>query len=185
MSSSNSRKSNHSTSAASPMPKVENHLLGAPPPCRTPDDHWSELVVCEVKKEITDELMTLEDFLIKVGAPPVDAEEGRGMEDDVKPAQVVKRRNLAVNPLEKAAQQRHRRMIKNRESAARSRERKQAYQVELETLAGRLQEENEELLREKAERTKRRLAQLMEKEVTVVDKPAATRVLRRVQSWQW
>ncbi|KAI4321372.1 hypothetical protein MLD38_034761 [Melastoma candidum] len=184
------------------MPKLENHLLGAHPPCRTPDDHWSELVVCEVKKEITEELMTLEDFLVRVGAAPVDSEERRGREregdgeDDVKPAQVVKRRNLAVAPLEKAAQQRHRRMIKNRESAARSRERKQAYQVELETLAARLEEENEELLREKpminreiahlqAERTKRRLTQLMEKVVTVVDKPKATRALRRVQSWQW
>ncbi|XP_021771585.1 G-box-binding factor 4-like isoform X2 [Chenopodium quinoa] len=55
-----------------------------------------------------------------------------------------------MEPLDKAAQQRQRRMIKNRESAARSRERKQAYQVELESLAMKLEEENEQLLREKA-----------------------------------
>ncbi|KAG5126101.1 hypothetical protein JHK82_026936 [Glycine max] len=51
--------------------------------------------------------------------------------------------------LDKAAQQRQRRMIKNRESAARSRERKQAYQVELESLAVKLEEENDKLLKEK------------------------------------
>ncbi|KAJ6920252.1 hypothetical protein NC651_013995 [Populus alba x Populus x berolinensis] len=58
-------------------------------------------------------------------------------------------RTVVMEPLDKAAQQRQRRMIKNRESAARSRERKQAYQVELESLAVRLEEENEQLLKEK------------------------------------
>ncbi|ESR47709.1 BZIP domain-containing protein [Citrus sinensis] len=60
-----------------------------------------------------------------------------------------KRGRVMLEPLDKAAQQRQRRMIKNRESAARSRERKQAYQVELESLAVRLEEENEQLLKEK------------------------------------
>ncbi|XP_057795442.1 G-box-binding factor 4-like isoform X2 [Salvia miltiorrhiza] len=60
------------------------------------------------------------------------------------------RRSLSLlEPMDKAAQQRQRRMIKNRESAARSRERKQAYQVELESMAVRLEEENEQLLKEK------------------------------------
>ncbi|EEF38031.1 transcription factor, putative [Ricinus communis] len=58
-------------------------------------------------------------------------------------------RSVVMEPLDKAAQQRQRRMIKNRESAARSRERKQAYQVELESLAVRLEEENEQMLKEK------------------------------------
>ncbi|XVF39072.1 hypothetical protein PTKIN_Ptkin01aG0006300 [Pterospermum kingtungense] len=58
-------------------------------------------------------------------------------------------RGVLMEPLDKAAQQRQRRMIKNRESAARSRERKQAYQVELESLAVKLEEENEWLLKEK------------------------------------
>ncbi|XP_039062281.1 G-box-binding factor 4-like isoform X2 [Hibiscus syriacus] len=69
-------------------------------------------------------------------------------------------RGVLMEPLDKAAQQRQRRMIKNRESAARSRERKQAYQVELESLAVKLEEENEWLLKEKAERTKERFKQI-------------------------
>ncbi|KAH9691742.1 BZIP domain-containing protein [Citrus sinensis] len=112
-----------------------------------------------------------------------------------------KRGRVMLEPLDKAAQQRQRRMIKNRESAARSRERKQswlqlnskhilivllidgfgifgvlqAYQVELESLAVRLEEENEQLLKEK----------LMEKVVPVVEKKRPPRVLRRVQSAEW
>lgn len=136
MSSSNSRKADYSSSvAAAPMAQVDKLLVdaqitltearpAAPPPSKTPDDYWRELVVAEVKKEIPDEVMTLEDFLVRVGAASVEAEEGEE-KDDVKPAQTVKRRAVALDPLEKAAQQRHRRMIKNRESAARSRERKQ------------------------------------------------------------
>ncbi|KAJ7006418.1 hypothetical protein D5086_026599 [Populus alba] len=94
-------------------------------------------------------------------------------------------RGVAMEPLDKAAQQRQRRMIKNRESAARSRERKQAYQVELESLAVRLEEENEQLLKEKEERTKERFKQLMEKVVPVVEKGRPRRALRRVNSLQW
>ncbi|KAK9740831.1 hypothetical protein RND81_03G063700 [Saponaria officinalis] len=90
-----------------------------------------------------------------------------------------------METLDKAAQQRQRRMIKNRESAARSRERKQAYQVELEALAAKLEEENEQLLREKAHRTKQRYMQLMEKIVPVVEKRRPPRTLRRVHSMQW
>lgn len=53
--------------------------------------------------------------------------------------------------LEKAIERRHRRMIKNRESAARSRARKQAYNMELEAEIARLKEINQELLRKQAE----------------------------------
>ncbi|KAF5735348.1 G-box-binding factor 4 isoform X1 [Tripterygium wilfordii] len=94
-------------------------------------------------------------------------------------------RGAVFEPLDKAAQQRQRRMIKNRESAARSRERKQAYQVELESLAVRLEEENEQLLKEKDERTKERFKQLMEKVIPIVEKKRPRRVLRRVHSMQW
>ncbi|XP_062099246.1 G-box-binding factor 4 [Humulus lupulus] len=96
-----------------------------------------------------------------------------------------KRGRNVLEPLDKAAQQRQRRMIKNRESAARSRERKQAYQVELESLAVRLEEENDRLLKEKAERTKERFKQLMEKVIPVEEKRRPPRVLRRVRSLQW
>ncbi|KAK3027793.1 hypothetical protein RJ639_042238 [Escallonia herrerae] len=64
-----------------------------------------------------------------------------------------RKRRAVLEPMDKAAQQRQRRMIKNRESAARSRERKQAYQVELESLAVKLEEENERLLKEKVRLT--------------------------------
>ncbi|CAN1175862.1 G-box-binding factor 4 [Linum perenne] len=66
----------------------------------------------------------------------------------------------AMEQLDKAAQQRQKRMIKNRESAARSRERKQAYQLELESLAVKLEEEHEQLLKEMEEGTKERLKQV-------------------------
>eukprot|EP00252_Welwitschia_mirabilis_P026286 TRINITY_DN8552_c0_g1_i1.p1 TRINITY_DN8552_c0_g1~~TRINITY_DN8552_c0_g1_i1.p1 ORF type:complete len:400 (+),score=52.88 TRINITY_DN8552_c0_g1_i1:568-1767(+) len=48
-------------------------------------------------------------------------------------------------PVEKVVERRQRRMIKNRESAARSRARKQAYTVELEAEVTQLKEENKKL----------------------------------------
>ncbi|KAI8002753.1 G-box-binding factor 4 [Camellia lanceoleosa] len=97
------------------------------------------------------------------------------------------KRRAVLEPMDKAAQQRQRRMIKNRESAARSRERKQAYQVELESLAVKLEEENEKLLKEKrkGKRCKKLERELMEKVVPVVEKRRPPRVLRRVHSMQW
>ncbi|KAG7554455.1 Basic-leucine zipper domain [Arabidopsis suecica] len=73
-----------------------------------------------------------------------------------------KRGRVMTKAMDKAAAQRQKRMIKNRESAARSRERKQAYQVELETLAAKLEEENEQLLKEIEESTKERYKKLMD-----------------------
>nr|GMD04839.1 ABSCISIC ACID-INSENSITIVE 5-like protein 7 [Ipomoea batatas]GME16177.1 ABSCISIC ACID-INSENSITIVE 5-like protein 7 [Ipomoea batatas] len=88
-------------------------------------------------------------------------------------------------PLDKATQQKQRRMIKNRESAARSRERKQAYTVELESLVTQLEEDNARLLREEAEQNKKRLKQLMENLIPVVEKRRPPRVLRRIHSMTW
>ncbi|EOA23301.1 hypothetical protein CARUB_v10018770mg [Capsella rubella] len=51
--------------------------------------------------------------------------------------------------VEKTVERRQKRMIKNRESAARSRARKQAYTHELEIKVSRLEEENERLRRQK------------------------------------
>ncbi|KAL5973584.1 hypothetical protein ACLOJK_030237 [Asimina triloba] len=67
------------------------------------------------------------------------------------------KRRAVQEPVDRVAQQRQRRMIKNRESAARSRERKQAYTVELESLVMQLEEENARLQRQQAEQTKKRL----------------------------
>ncbi|OMO79957.1 hypothetical protein CCACVL1_13276 [Corchorus capsularis] len=86
-----------------------------------------------------------------------------------------KRRAVEEPPLDKATQQKQRRMIKNRESAARSRERKQAYTVELESLVTQLEEENARLLNE----------ELMENLIPVEEQQRAPRVLRRIHSMQW
>ncbi|KAL2346410.1 hypothetical protein Fmac_000410 [Flemingia macrophylla] len=53
--------------------------------------------------------------------------------------------------VEKVIERRQRRMIKNRESAARSRARKQAYTMELEAEVAKLKEENQELQKKQAE----------------------------------
>ncbi|KAK9036780.1 hypothetical protein V6N11_021708 [Hibiscus sabdariffa] len=174
---------------------------------RSVDEVWREIVSGErkeitMKEEAPDEMMTLEDFLAKAGAVEEAAEVklhpdrwrgsivglGNGMDiigSGGGGGRGKRGRGVLMEPLDKAAQQRQRRMIKNRESAARSRERKQAYQVELESLAVKLEEENEWLLKEKAERTKERFKQLMEKVVPVVEQRRPPRVLRRVRSLQW
>ncbi|KAL4556066.1 hypothetical protein LXL04_038706 [Taraxacum kok-saghyz] len=85
-------------------------------------------------------------------------------------------------PVDKATQQKQRRMIKNRESAARSRERKQAYTVELEALVTQLEEEHARLLKEVDELNKERLKQLMKNLVPVLEKRRPPKVLRRTNS---
>ncbi|KAI3675895.1 hypothetical protein L1987_85491 [Smallanthus sonchifolius] len=85
-------------------------------------------------------------------------------------------------PVDKATQQKQRRMIKNRESAARSRERKQAYTVELESLVTQLEEEHAKLLKEVDELNKERLKQLMENLMPVVEKRRPPRLFRRTNS---
>ncbi|EOA27740.1 hypothetical protein CARUB_v10023893mg [Capsella rubella] len=57
------------------------------------------------------------------------------------------RKRVAGEIVEKTVERRQKRMIKNRESAARSRARKQAYTHELEIKVSRLEEENEKLRR--------------------------------------
>ncbi|KAM7468267.1 hypothetical protein LguiB_015829 [Lonicera macranthoides] len=55
------------------------------------------------------------------------------------------RKRIMDGPVEKVVERRQRRMIKNRESAARSRARKQAYTVELEAELNQLKQENASL----------------------------------------
>ncbi|XP_043722671.1 bZIP transcription factor 12-like [Telopea speciosissima] len=95
------------------------------------------------------------------------------------------KRRVVEEPVDKVAQQRQRRMIKNRESAARSRERKQAYTTELESLVSQLEEENATLLKEQKEEKKKRLKQLMENVIPVLEKRRPPCALRRVRSMQW
>ncbi|XP_052118719.1 LOW QUALITY PROTEIN: protein ABSCISIC ACID-INSENSITIVE 5 [Arachis duranensis] len=89
---------------------------------------------------------------------------------------------------EKVVERRQRRMIKNRESAARSRARKQAYTVELEAELNQLREENAQLKQALAEFEKRRKQQCCEEEMNVRVQTKAQkateklRALRRNQS---
>ncbi|KAK9111220.1 hypothetical protein Scep_018739 [Stephania cephalantha] len=98
------------------------------------------------------------------------------------------KRRAVLEPVDKVAQQRQRRMIKNRESAARSRERKQAYTSELEALVTQLEEANAQLLREQERLAKERYKQLMEYLVPVEEKRKPRQrplALRRVNSSEW
>nr|GMD41896.1 ABSCISIC ACID-INSENSITIVE 5-like protein 2 [Ipomoea batatas]GMD48045.1 ABSCISIC ACID-INSENSITIVE 5-like protein 2 [Ipomoea batatas] len=74
--------------------------------------------------------------------------------------------------IEKSVERRQKRMIKNRESAARSRARKQAYTNELENKISRLEEENARLRREKE----------IEKAMPTVPPPEPKYQLRRTSS---
>ncbi|KAL4319918.1 hypothetical protein GQ457_18G016440 [Hibiscus cannabinus] len=65
--------------------------------------------------------------------------------------------------LEKVVERRQRRMIKNRESAARSRARKQAYTLELEAEVAKLKEMNQELQRKQEEVLEMQKNQMLEK----------------------
>ncbi|XP_071738601.1 bZIP transcription factor 46-like [Rutidosis leptorrhynchoides] len=65
--------------------------------------------------------------------------------------------------LEKVVERRRRRMIKNRESAARSRARKQAYTLELEVEVAKLKELNNELLKKQEEMMDMQNNQVVEK----------------------
>ncbi|KAE8009103.1 hypothetical protein FH972_005557 [Carpinus fangiana] len=180
---------------------------------KTVDEVWKEIVAgSENQREGGGELeeMTLEDFLTKAGAVREEDVRGGGVLAvaagpggyAVEPSGAVgfegrvgagrgrgKRRAVEEAVVDKATQQRQRRMIKNRESAARSRERKQAYTVELESLVTQLEEENARLLREEADRNKERLKQLKQNLIPVVEKriprPQPQGALRRVHSVHW
>ncbi|KAL2512150.1 ABSCISIC ACID-INSENSITIVE 5-like protein 5 [Abeliophyllum distichum] len=68
----------------------------------------------------------------------------------------------SAGSLEKVVERRHRRMIKNRESAARSRARKQAYTLELEAEIAKLREMNQELQKKQAELVEMQKNQILE-----------------------
>ncbi|KAF8042894.1 hypothetical protein BT93_A1274 [Corymbia citriodora subsp. variegata] len=69
------------------------------------------------------------------------------------------RKRIINGPVDKVVERRQRRMIKNRESAARSRARKQAYTVELEAELNQLKEENAQLKQALAELERNRKQQ--------------------------
>ncbi|XP_077230731.1 protein ABSCISIC ACID-INSENSITIVE 5-like [Tasmannia lanceolata] len=98
------------------------------------------------------------------------------------------RKRIVDGPVEKVVERRQRRMIKNRESAARSRARKQAYTVELEAELEQLKEENTRLKKEQEEAEERRRRKLLE--IIMATKAASTverksRKLRRTSTGPW
>ncbi|KAL1336306.1 hypothetical protein HN51_030693 [Arachis hypogaea] len=86
---------------------------------------------------------------------------------------------------DKASLQKQRRMIKNRESAARSRERKQAYTLELECLVLQLEAENTRLLEEQAHIKRQRYNHLLHTIIPVIHKRKPRPMLRRLNSLPW
>ncbi|CAH9063730.1 unnamed protein product [Cuscuta europaea] len=101
------------------------------------------------------------------------------------------RKRVIDGPVEKVVERRQRRMIKNRESAARSRARKQAYTVELEAELNQLKEENSNLkqsvcdLRAQLERKKNEesIEEVKSKACTKAEKAAEKlRMVRRSTS---
>ncbi|KAG5398276.1 hypothetical protein IGI04_020090 [Brassica rapa subsp. trilocularis] len=117
--------------------------------------------------------MTLEDFLFRAGVVREDNNSSQQMasfggtgvtvaatspgtssaeNNSLSPVPYVLNRGRRSNTgLEKVIERRQRRMIKNRESAARSRARKQAYTLELEAEIEKLKKVNQELQRKQAE----------------------------------
>uniref|UniRef100_A0A5B7AFV7 Putative ABSCISIC ACID-INSENSITIVE 5-like protein 5 isoform X2 n=1 Tax=Davidia involucrata TaxID=16924 RepID=A0A5B7AFV7_DAVIN len=85
--------------------------------------------------------------------------------------------------LEKVVERRHRRMIKNRESAARSRARKQAYTLELEAEVAKLKEINQELQKKQAEIMEMQKNQILE--TMKMPWGSKRRCLRRTLTGPW
>ncbi|XP_066365714.1 bZIP transcription factor 12-like [Miscanthus floridulus] len=139
--------------------------------------------------------MTLEDFLARDSCARAAVMEGNmalGFPDgDGDAAGAVgvggrrgSRKRALLDPADRAVMQRQKRMIKNRESAARSRDRKQAYVAELESQVMQLEEEQAELLREQEDRRQKRLKELIERVVPVTRKKSS-QDLRRTNSMEW
>ncbi|KAF2324372.1 hypothetical protein GH714_013203 [Hevea brasiliensis] len=89
----------------------------------------------------------------------------------------------ATGAVEKVVERRQRRMIKNRESAARSRARKQAYTMELEAEVEKIKEENRKLQKKQAEVMEMQKNQVME--MMNQQQGVKKRCLRRTQTGPW
>ncbi|XP_042390783.1 bZIP transcription factor 12-like isoform X1 [Zingiber officinale] len=107
---------------------------------------------------------------------------GNGEEGVVR-AERGRKRPLS-DPVDRMAIQREKRMIKNRESAARSRERKQAYINQLEASVAKLEEDNARLLRCLEQQQRMRLKKLMENVLPVTEKRRPSPSLRRTSSME-
>ncbi|EFJ33828.1 hypothetical protein SELMODRAFT_266892 [Selaginella moellendorffii] len=95
------------------------------------------------------------------------------------------RKRILDAPLEKIVERRQRRMIKNRESAARSRARKQAYTVELEAEVTQLKEENMKLRKMQEEENIKRKKQQQALEVITPMTQHLPKMLKRTLTGPW
>ncbi|XP_014496722.2 ABSCISIC ACID-INSENSITIVE 5-like protein 1 isoform X2 [Vigna radiata var. radiata] len=97
------------------------------------------------------------------------------------------KKRIINGPPEVVIERRQRRMLKNRESAARSRARRQAYTVELEAELNNLKNENEELKNMLAEDERKRLQVLIQRQAptTVQMRNEKKRKLKRPLSASW
>ncbi|POO01257.1 Basic-leucine zipper transcription factor [Trema orientale] len=92
------------------------------------------------------------------------------------------KRRIVDGPPEVVVERRQRRMIKNRESAARSRARKQAYTVELEVELNQLKDENEKLKQILAEtQLKRKREVLMKRKMQLTKAQKLIEKLRKIR----
>ncbi|CAL0324517.1 unnamed protein product [Lupinus luteus] len=180
----------------------------AAPPSKTADEVWKDIVAGNssgthqsnnnTNSEGLD-VVTLEDYLIKerVLSVPSAAAAASGTTAMVQFGNGVDgtvvgtsgggggkgKRRVMEETVDKATLQKQRRMIKNRESAARSRERKQAYTSELEYLVHQLEQENARLLNETADEKRQRFKQLMECIIPIEERPRPPiRSFRRTNS---
>ncbi|CAL5051763.1 unnamed protein product [Urochloa decumbens] len=87
--------------------------------------------------------------------------------------------------VEKVVERRQRRMIKNRESAARSRARKQAYIMELEAEVAKLKEQNDELQKKQVEILKKQKDEVLERINNQLGTKAKKLCLRRTLTGPW
>ncbi|CAN6202127.1 unnamed protein product [Urochloa humidicola] len=87
--------------------------------------------------------------------------------------------------VEKVVERRQRRMIKNRESAARSRARKQAYIMELEAEVAKLKEQNDELQKKQVEMLKKQKDEVLERINNQLGPKAKKLCLRRTLTGPW
>ncbi|KAL5207612.1 hypothetical protein ABZP36_032047 [Zizania latifolia] len=94
-------------------------------------------------------------------------------------------RGRKTSGIEKVIERRQRRMIKNRESAARSRQKKQTYVMELEAEVAKLKELNEELQKKQEEMLEQQKKEVLERISRQVGPMAKRICLRRTLTGPW
>lgn len=122
-------------------------LVGGALRSNTVDEVWRDMIQ-QVENERTLGETTLEDFLGMVAEGYNKKHRTGGCVQQGTNRTWGTRKRVAIEE-EKMVERRQERMIKNRESAARSRARKQAYTTELENKITRLEEENSRLKKQK------------------------------------